>query len=293
MKKYFQHKLKNLINIEKIVTIHHFEFPKNFRSQGESHDFWEMVYAEKEDVLCTSGEEKITLAGGEALFHKPNEFHALSANGIKAPDVVILSFVCKSDAMLFFENKKMKIDVRLRRILYLILEEGKRTFDIAFSDPALKKMELLPHPTLGGEQLIKNYLEILLIDLLRSSTETAEGNDVFLSSNEIESKPVNEIVEILRANLYESLTVADISEKTYYGKSYLFRVFKAKTGKTIMRYYTELKLEEAKRLLRENELTVRQISDRLAFGEPNYFCKTFRRFTGMTPTEYKKRAMSL
>ena len=60
-----------------------------------------------------------------------------------------------------------------------------------------------------------------------------------------------------------------------------------------MRYYTELKLEEAKRLLRENELTVRQISDRLAFGEPNYFCKTFRRFTGMTPTEYKKRAMSL
>ena len=51
MKKYFKHKLENLINVSKIVTIHYFEFDKNFKSTGEAHDFWEIVYAEKESVI--------------------------------------------------------------------------------------------------------------------------------------------------------------------------------------------------------------------------------------------------
>ena len=51
MKKYFRHKLENLLVIDKIVTIHYFEFGKNFASEGESHDFWELVYADKGGIV--------------------------------------------------------------------------------------------------------------------------------------------------------------------------------------------------------------------------------------------------
>ena len=60
-----------------------------------------------------------------------------------------------------------------------------------------------------------------------------------------------------------------------------------------MEYYLALKIEKAKQLLRENELSVKEIAERLAFNEPNYFTKTFKRITGMTPTAYKRRSMSL
>ena len=60
-----------------------------------------------------------------------------------------------------------------------------------------------------------------------------------------------------------------------------------------MEYYLALKIEKAKQLLRENELSVRAIAERLAFNEPNYFTKTSKRITGMTPTAYKRRSMSL
>jgi two-component system response regulator YesN len=70
-------------------------------------------------------------------------------------------------------------------------------------------------------------------------------------------------------------------------------VFKEKTGKTIMEYYLKLKIERAKQLLRENELSVKQISELLAFNEPNYFTKTFKRIAGLTPTAYKKRCTAL
>ena len=293
MKKYFEHKLKNLINVSRIVTIHDFEFEKNFRTEGESHDFWEIVYAEKESLLCTADGKEIPIEQGELLFHKPGEFHTLAANGKNAPHVFIISFVCRSDAMAFFEGKKIRPEKGRLRCLYSILEEGKQTFDIPYSDPKLKKMRLLEHPLLGGEQLIKNYLEILLIGLLRDSTETESGNEIFLPHREYAVKPVSDVIAVLRDGVCSSLSVDDVCAATAYGRAYLFRIFKATTGKTIMEYYLALKIERAKQLLRENELSIREISAYLAFNEPNYFSKTFKRLTGLTPSAYKKRALDL
>ncbi|MBE5739535.1 MAG: helix-turn-helix domain-containing protein [Clostridiales bacterium] len=293
MKNYFQHKLNNLISINKIVTIHYFEFDKNFCTQGEAHDFWEIVYAEKESLLCSADGKQFILEQGELLFHKPNEFHTLAANGKNAPNVFILSFVCKSESMKFFEGKIFSLSPHLVKFIYPILEEGRKTFDIPYSDPNLKKMKLLPQPTLGGEQLIKNYLEIFLINLLRDQTETEQGNTTFLPWKELSTKPIDEVTKILKENVYSSLSIDDICSKTNYSKAYLFRIFKAKTGKTIMTYFIELKINQAKQLLRENELSVREISENLAFNTPDYFTKTFKRITGLTPLAYKKRSTHL
>lgn len=293
MKTYFQHKLSYLITVNKIVTIHYFEFDKDFQTMGEAHNFWEIVYAEKESLICSADRKQILLEEGEILFHKPNEFHTLAANGKTAPNVFVLSFVCKSESIKFFENKKFRLSPSLAKVIYSILEEGKKTFDIPYSDPRLKKMKLLPSPTLGGEQLIKNYLEIFLINLLREQTETEQGNSIFLPWKELSAKPIDDVTTVLQENLYTSLSIDDICKKTAYSRAYLFRIFKAKTGKTIMGYYTELKIHHAKQLLRENKLSIREISEKLAFSAPDYFTKTFKRITGMTPLAYKRRAMGL
>jgi len=266
MKKYFKHKLENLITVSKIVTIHDFEFEKNFKSAGESHDFWELVYAEKESLICSADGKIINLSQGEVLFHKPNEFHTLSANGKKAPNVFILSFVCKSDAINYFANKKIKLENNQARFIYYILEEGKKTFDIKFSNPNLKKMRLLQSPTLGGEQLIKNYLEIFLIDLLRTQTETESGdNEVFLYKKYGSGKLVDDIVKILNQNVYKTIDIESICQKISYSRTYIFRVFKKRTGKTIIQYYNELKIETAKQLLRENELSIKKLQSYYVF----------------------------
>ena len=184
----------------------------------------------------------------------------------------ILSFVCRSDAIGFFENKKFRLDSNLVRFIYFILEEGKKTFDIPYSDPNLKKMKLLSPPTLGGEQLIKNYLELFLINLLRSQTETKEGNKIFLPRKELSSKPVNDVIHLLENSLYTTLNIEEICKTTAYGRAYLFRVFKAKTGKTIMEYYLDLKIERAKQLLRENELSVLGLCEISAYCPREELC---------------------
>ena len=290
MKRYFTHKPENLINITKIVTVNHFEFEKNFIFKGESHDFWEIVYADKESLICTADSRVINLKEGELLFHKPGEFHSLAANGYKAPSVYILSFVCKSGAMKFFEGKKLAPNKNFAKYIYSIFEEGARTFDIPFTDPKQKKMALREMPSLGGGQIIKNYLEIFLINLLRFYTETESGNEIFLPSDRLSSKPVDEVMKVLKANVSSTLSIDEICAQTSYGRAYLFRVFKAETGKSIIEYFLELKIEKAKQYILEGKLTVKEIAAELSFNEPNYFTKTFKRITGITPSTYKKRA---
>ncbi|MBR2343692.1 MAG: helix-turn-helix transcriptional regulator [Clostridia bacterium] len=292
MKKYFKHKLENLIVINKIVTIHYFEFEKNFSFSGEVHDFWELVYADKESILCTAGDEEYTLEEGTVAFHKPGEFHAHSANGRRAPNVFVISFECKSEAMRFFEGCRVRPDKSLVRFIYSIVEEAKRTFDIPFSTPEDTGLHLLEHPTLGGQQLIKNYLELFLISLMRQMTENGRSNSIFLPTEKLQSKAVDDCIAVMREKIESTLSVDELSAAVGYSRAYIFREFKRATGKTVMAYFTKLKVEAAKQYLREGDYTVKQIAERLAFDTPNYFSKTFKRYTGMTPVAYKKRAFT-
>ena len=77
---YRKQKINCLLNISEIVTIHYFEFDRNFKSHGEKHDFWEMVYIDKGEMICTADKNRFVLKSGEMTFHKPNEFHNLSGN---------------------------------------------------------------------------------------------------------------------------------------------------------------------------------------------------------------------
>ena len=286
--KYYKHKIENLLVIDKIVTIHYFEFDKHFRSAGESHDFWELIYADKESVICTAGEKTIELKEGEILFQKPNEFHTLSANGKNAPDVFIISFECKSEAVNFFADKKLTLDRKLLKYIYSIIDESKKTFDLPYSDPNLKKMSVLPVPALGGKQMIKNLLEILLIGIMRNESDKNGSGEIFLIKGVNRSEITNKIISVLQKNVKNRLSVTDVCKEINYNKSYAFKIFKADTGLPIMAYFNRLKSEYAKKLLRETDKTITEIACELSFDSPNYFSKTFGKHIGYTPSKYRK-----
>ena len=64
------------------------------------------------------------------------------------------------------------------------------------------------------------------------------------------------------------------------------KVFHEQMDCGAMEYFTRLKVDAAKQMIRENDLNFTEIADRLAFNTSQYFTTVFRRVTGMTPTEY-------
>src|SRR5690606_16259826 len=98
---------------------------------------------------------------------KPNEFHGLKANGIIAPNLIVISFYCDSPCMAFFENRILHINELERNLLGQIIREANNTFSSPLDDPHLKKLERQKDVPFGSEQLIKINLEYLLINLIR------------------------------------------------------------------------------------------------------------------------------
>ena len=93
---YIRTNLRKSLTIEGIYTIHYYEYTKDFSYSGEFHDFWEIVYADKKGVVITAGATELALEAGQLYIHKPNEFHIHRANGVNAPNIFIITFVCKN-----------------------------------------------------------------------------------------------------------------------------------------------------------------------------------------------------
>ena len=84
------------------------------------------------------------------------------------------------------------------------------------------------------------------------------------------------------------LKLGDLLEHLGVSRSYFSNVFKAQTGQSFVEYLTNLRMDEAKRLLRETGLCTYEIAERIGFVDPHYFSVSFRRRTGMTPREYRE-----
>lgn len=90
-------------------------------------------------------------------------------------------------------------------------------------------------------------------------------------------------------HLTEKIELADIAEHVGISRTYASAVFKEELGITISEFILKERLLEAKRMLRDTDLTVAAIADRLAFCSQSYFTKNFTEAEGMTPVEYRRQ----
>ena len=278
-----------LFNVENLITIFYMELSKNFRYEGEQHDFWEMVYIDKGEMVCVADNKRFILKSGEMTFHKPNEYHNLSSNKSVAPNVSIITFECKSRAMKNFEGKIFKLSSEEKSLLSMLFSEGLSCFRLADErNPLLQKLVKITPSPFGSSQMTKNLLEIFLIRLCRNNdVVTKKHRQSFVIDGVEVPYNVKEILDYLNDNIYGKVTIGDIAK--YTGKSestvkYLFSLYK---NCGIIQYYNSLKIAEAKRLIREDRYNMAQIADLLHFDNPQYFSKCFKHFTNMTPSEYK------
>ena len=284
-KKFYMHKIANLINIQKIITIHYQALEKNYVFPEETHDFWELNYADKGDVFIGIDGEKIALKQGEMLFIKPNQRHFVES-GDKEPNLFIVSFSCRSPSINFFCDKVCVVPESYRYLLQNIMSEAAETFCLPEFDPNLKGLKLKENPNLGGEQIIKNSLETLLIYLMRQAQEHRSQQEFFVSKIADSGELQDEIVRILRLKIYDKFKLEDLREELHYGTTQLCTFFRRKTGMTIYQTYLKLKTDEAKKLIRK-KVSFAEIADRLCFDSISTFTFVFKKHVGMTPGEYR------
>ena len=279
--------LEQSIPIQKIVTVHYFEYAKDYVFEGERHDFWEILYVDKGEVEVMAGEVGYKLRQGEMIFHKPNEFHNVFANGVVAPNLVVVSFESNAPAMAYFEGKIIAAGEDERALFARIVREARDAFSSPLDDPSLTCLERASSHAFGSEQMIGILLEEMLIRLVRRGAEKAQGVKI---SSSVKLRSDNDLVKRVIAYMEEnaagSLTFSQVCRFSAQSATNLKTIFKAATGRGVMEYYRWLKIEQAKVLLREGNGNITQIADKLGYASVHYFSRYFKQATGMTPSEY-------
>lgn len=102
------------------------------------------------------------------------------------------------------------------------------------------------------------------------------------------SRLIRDIMHYIRKNYSQELSLDTLGEKFQMNGVYLGQMFKKEVGITFLRYLTGVRIEEAKRLLKEENCTIAEAAEKIGYRTSQYFSKVFTREVGMKPQEYKK-----
>ncbi len=280
--------LKRELVVHAVVTIHYFEYMRDFVFAGESHDFWEFLYVDKGTVLVTAGEQDYRLGAGDIIFHEPNEFHAIRSIGKNAPNLMAVSFLSSSPSMKCFASRRDTLSLTEREIISHLLALARQCFASPLHIPSVEQVVLKEDLPFGSEQLILMYLEMLLISLMQQRPPILHRIPGSASSFSKYSKNsrLEDILSYMEAHIYERLSLEMICGAFSLSRSSLQALFHEKKGCGAMDFFQHMKIERAKEIIRDGSMNMTELSGFLSYNSLQYFSRQFKKATGMSPLEY-------
>ena len=146
---------------------------------------------------------------------------------------------------------------------------------LSLSDLYIQKAEMLNHPL----ELSKLNVDMVFDYAYRVEALKCRGS---------KTKLTTDVLRYINAHLDQQVTTERLASALRMNRTHLCERFRQDTGITVAEFVTEIKLEEAKRLLRTTEKPIAQISELLGFSSQSYFQNVFRKKIGTTPDKYRK-----
>ncbi|SKB74442.1 Helix-turn-helix domain-containing protein [Lachnospiraceae bacterium] len=156
--------------------------------------------------------------------------------------------------------------------------------DFSYAQSAIRcgAMEYLLKPVDSAE--LNRAIEKAILHI--SPDESFDTEDAETSVN------VEEVLELIHeaveTKYSENIRISDFSEKYFFSREYLSKLYKTKYGLGIYEDLSRIRMERAKELLKNTDIQVQDIALRVGFTDTNYFSKAFRKYTGLKPSEYRK-----
>ena len=245
-----------------------FKWGESFTFDGERHDFWEIVCVLKGRVEAIEDENIYILSAGDMICHAPKEFHRIRSYDKTEPHVLVITFEHLGELPASISDGIFSLSMAE-------LTEYREIFSKLYNWFSSDNENDLSGAEIGA---------LLSAFIIRLSTDHSPKN---IPSSDRRAKEYQRIVEIMQDSASENLTLNDIAFRAAVSKSTVKSLFLSLSSISPMKYYSLLRIEKAKALLSDG-LTVGEISEKMNFSSPNYFCSFFKSFVGVPPTKYNK-----
>ena len=102
-----------------------------------------------------------------------------------------------------------------------------------------------------------------------------------------------QIEEYMESHICETLTIEQLCRSNSIGRSQLQKLFRSRSGYGTIEYFSRMKIDLAKQMIREDQYNFTQIADAIGCSSVHYFSRQFKKITGMTPSEYASSIKAL
>ena len=106
-------------------------------------------------------------------------------------------------------------------------------------------------------------------------------------SKKQETKAIVNIIKYLEEHLSEEISLNILAEEFHFSPQYVSRLFKSEIGVNFLSYLTNMRMENAKRLLASSDVSIAEIAMRVGYGDYRVFTKSFKKIEGLTPSQYR------
>ena len=271
------------------------EFMKNSKSMHvfkcgasdetpHTHEFIEIVYILSGRMTHRINGQAYEVGRGDVLFMNYgctheffSEVECSYVNILFSPEMVSREIVTPSNAFSVLSLtafNDMRSDSNYGRISFRG-EDRKEIEEIVFA--MLKEYSA---KQTSWETVLGNYLNTLIVKMLRKTEmgmETSELHDIW-----------HELSEYIDNNLDSKLTLNELAQKCFYNPSYFSRIFKEKFKISFVEYITQKRLAHALDLLKNTDLSISEIGQRVGFSDSKSFYHAFSRYYHCTPSQYRK-----
>lgn len=262
------------VKIDRIYTAFNAKRTPDFSFPGESHDFWELVYVIDGCAGIMADSNIYELKKGNIIFHKPFEFHRIWSVGENGTAYMVISFDISGTDVAEFENAMFQVSQDEQFLLTSLIKQIDNNYSEAPDEISCY-----------GNDAVSFSRFVFTLDLLLTE---CFGRLSPAKALESENTVIfNRVVKYMKNNLSKNPSNEELAEYINVSSSTLKRVFREYTGLGVHQYFVQLKISEAKKLLRGG-FTVFETSEALGFANQNYFSASFKKMTGVSPSYYKK-----
>lgn len=124
------------------------------------------------------------------------------------------------------------------------------------------------------KRIYDKYLHIVVDEVKKSRIKKYKGL-------------VSKAIEYINMNFDKDIKLHDVAKVVNMSYHYFSKFFKDETNKNFVDYLTEVRINKAKKYIADGKLTIKEISYKVGYSDPNYFSRIFKKATGIAPTDYK------
>ncbi|MED4599236.1 AraC family transcriptional regulator [Paenibacillus validus] len=135
------------------------------------------------------------------------------------------------------------------------------------------------HPTYGSNEMIESLTRTILIVTIRK---------LYLVKPKISPSITHEVKKYIEEYYYQDLTLSDLAAIVYVSPYHLAHIYKEEMGTPPIQYLIQCRIDEAKRLLKYTNLTIREIALKVGYPNGIYFNLLFKKLTGIPPGKFRK-----